>query len=83
MIETVVRISGSVNHHWHDPYDWHAGLAAYVPGFGSISDEDGLLMQQHRGARPLDMEADWRQTLSGYITVGLLYNDRSLAWSGP
>ena len=40
-----VSISGTVEHHWWDPYDWHAGLAAFVPGFGSVSDEDALKLE--------------------------------------
>jgi hypothetical protein len=83
MIEDIVRIHGTVDHHWHDPYDWHAGLSAWVPGFGSISDEDGLAMQNCRGASSFEMEADWQQRLSGTITVGTLWNDRELSWSGP
>ena len=39
-----ITISGTVNHHWYDPYDRHAGLGAYVPGHGFISDADALLM---------------------------------------
>lgn len=83
-IENEVSISGRVRHHWYDPYDWHAGLSAYVPGFGSISDEDALLMQRYRGARPYPMEADWDQTLSGHVTVrDYWFDDTRYRWSGP
>ncbi len=81
-IENVVNLHGTVNHHWFDIYDWHAGLSAYVPGFGSISDQDALILQQCRGAKSFDMEADWRQRLSGTIEVGWLYNDTSFTWTG-
>jgi hypothetical protein len=83
MIENQVTISGHVDHHWFDPYDWHAGLSAYIPGHGSVSDEDGLLMQRYRGAKPFQMEADWRQTLSGRIDVGRVWNTKTFTWSGP
>lgn len=83
VIEHTVSISGTVTHHWYDPYDWHAGLGAFVPGHGNVSDADALLMQQYRGARPYDMEADWTRRISGHIEVGTVYNDRSLSWSGP
>jgi hypothetical protein len=63
----LVTISGSVNHHWYDPYDWHAGLTAFVPGYGEVSDADALLLQQYRGARSFMMESDWQQTLSATV----------------
>jgi hypothetical protein len=83
MIENVVSVYGTVEHTWYDPYDWHAGLTASVPGFGTISDEDALLMQRHRGARPFRMEATWTRRVTGSIEVGTLWNTRSLSWSGP
>ncbi|MGE4178679.1 MAG: DUF4157 domain-containing protein [Limisphaerales bacterium] len=82
-IENVVSIRGSVEHHWYDPYDWHAGLAAHIPGFGYVSDEEALAMQNCRGAAPFQMEADWTRRLSGTVTVGTLWNDKSFTWSGP
>lgn len=80
-----ITITGTVNHEWNDPYDWHAGLAAYIPGFGSISDQDALLLQQHRGAAPFHMTASWRQTLRGSYTIdNFLYFDSSeFNWTGP
>lgn len=83
MIENEVSISGTVTHHWFDPYDWHAGLSAFVPGHGSVSDADALLLQRYRGARQFDMQADWTQTLSGHISVGHVWNTKSFSWSGP
>ncbi len=65
----IVTISGFVNHHWHDPYDWHAGLSAPIPGFGNVSDADALLLQQHRGARSFEMVSDWQHTLSGTVEI--------------
>ena len=83
-IENEVSISGTVQHRWFDPYDWHAGLSAVIPGFGSISDEDALLLQQYRGAKPFEMEAKWQQTLSGHVTVKKYWFDKeSFKWSGP
>jgi hypothetical protein len=83
-LENIVRIGGSVNHHWFDPYDWHEGLSAYIPGFGNVSDEDALLLQKYRGAKPFMMEADWRQWLSGTYTHRSAWFDSSnYAWSGP
>ncbi len=82
-IENVVSIGGNVEHHWYDPYDWHAGLSAFIPGFGDVSDEDALAIQNCRGAKPFEMEADWTRRLSGSVTVGTLWNDKRFTWSGP
>ena len=82
-IENVVNLGGTVTHHWHDPYDWHAGLGAFIPGFGNVSDADALAIENCRGARSFDMEADWQQSLTGTITVGTIWNDKSFTWSGP
>jgi hypothetical protein len=82
-IENVVAIGGPVKHHWFDPYDWHAGLSAFIPGVGSVSDADALVMQNCRGAKPFEMEADWTQSLSATIKVGTLWNDESFSWTGP
>jgi len=82
-IENVVSIGGKVDHHWYDPYDWHAGLSAFIHGFGDVSDEEALAMQNCRGAKPFDMEADWTRRVSGSIKVGTLWNDKSFTWSGP
>jgi hypothetical protein len=80
----VITISGTVAHHWYDPYDWHAGLSAWVPGYGTISDSDALLLQEHRGAGPFDMEADWTQTVSGRVEiVDWWFDDVSYTWTGP
>ena len=79
-----ITITGTVDHHWYDPYDWHAGLGVYVPGHGFISDEDGLLMQRHRGARPFHMEADWTQTVSGSVEiVDYWFDNVNYNWAGP
>ena len=82
-IENVVSIGGSVKNHWYDPYDWHVGLSAYIPGMGTVSDADALIMQNCRGAKPFDMEADWTQSLGATIKVGKVWNDKTYTWSGP
>lgn len=83
-IENIVNIGGTVKHHWFDPYDWHEGLSAFIPGFGNVSDEDALLLQKHRGAKPFQMEADWTQSLNGKIVHhDYWFDDESYSWSGP
>jgi uncharacterized membrane protein YgcG len=80
----VITIEGTVKHHWFDPYDWHAGLTADIPGFGTVSDEDALLLQKHRGAKSFDMEADWEQTVTGKVVIRKWWFDsESYEWKGP
>lgn len=82
-LENLVHIGGWAAHHWFDPYDWHEGLSAFIPGFGNVSDEDALLLQKYRGAKPFMMEADWRQSLSGTYTRNKYWFDSSdYTWSG-
>lgn len=80
---SIVIIEGTVTHRWHDPYDWHAGLGALIPGSGFISDADALLLQQHRGAASFDMEATWTQTLEGTYTIDsfMYFDDSEYDWS--
>ena len=59
-----VTITGSVLHRWHDPYDWHGGLDAPVPGFGNVSDDDALCLIGAGMAKEFSMEATWSQVLS-------------------
>jgi hypothetical protein len=83
-IEDIVNIGGSVKHHWYDPYDWHEGLGAFVPGYGNISDADALLLQKYRGAKPFMMEADWTERLQGLYTHHNYWFDSSdYTGSGP
>lgn len=70
-----LTITGSISHRWWDEYDWHAGLFAAVPGFGSVSDADALLVEQQRGARPFSMAATWNQALQ--------YSNGRYTWIGP
>lgn len=66
----IVTITGSVNQHWHDPYDWHPGLGAFVPGYGNVSDEDAILLQTYRGAHSYEMISDWQHSVSGTVEIG-------------
>ena len=80
----MITISGTVTHRWWDSYDWHAGLSAFIPGHGTISDEDALLLQHHRGAAPFDMESSWDQTLAGTIEIIDWWPDSvTFNWTGP
>ena len=55
----VVSVSGNIIHNWSDPYDWHAGLAAYIPGFGGVSDLDAICLEKRAGAKSFNMKSSW------------------------
>lgn len=79
-----VTISGTVQHHWHDPYDWHGGLFIPLPNGAAMTDNDLLLYQQYRGAATFHMEADWTQELTGeYKIVELWTDEAKYEWRGP
>jgi hypothetical protein len=73
-----VSISGTVNHEWYDPYDWHAGLGAYIPGFGRIPDSDALLLEKCRGAKEFMMKSSWQQIVSGLVEIKSLWGADSM-----
>ncbi len=64
-----ITITGEVDIKWQDPYDWHEGLSAYIPGFGDISDEDALFLQKYGKAKPFKMESYWKYDASGNIKI--------------
>lgn len=79
-----ITITGKVQNHWFDPYDWHAGLTAFIPGYGDISDADALLLEKHRGASSFEMVADWETELKGRITIrDYWFDSHSFEWTGP
>jgi hypothetical protein len=79
-----VTVTGTVHHRWFDPYNWNAGQAAFIPGSGLVSDNDGLLMERHRGAKPFMLEGTWDQTVSGTVTKREYWFDsHDWTWSGP
>ncbi|WCJ60967.1 hypothetical protein NXS98_07560 [Fontisphaera persica] len=62
-----VIITGNVNHHWHDVYDWHAGLGVSIPGHGRIPDTAMDKLRTQGRAKNFNMTSDWRQNLVGKI----------------
>lgn len=65
--------TGTVTHKLDDPYDFKKGQ----PGAG-----DALKLQKHRGAKPFDMKAEWRQEFSGTVDIsnGVLSNPKFKWW---
>ena len=79
-----ISITGNIDHYWWDPYDWHAGLAAYVPGFGSVSDEDALRLEKAGRAMAFLMESEWTQEGKGsYVIRKLWFDSFKMNWSLP
>ena len=79
-----ISITGNIDHYWWDPYDWHAGLAAYVPGFGSVSDEDALRLEKAGRAMAFLMESEWTQEGKGsYVIRKFWFDSFKMNWSLP
>ena len=56
-----VTVTGTINHSWYDPYDWHAGLTAYIPGFGLVSDSEALCLVNAGRAEEFNMRSSKQQ----------------------
>ena len=79
-----VSIVGNLDHRWHDDYDWHVGLSAYVPGFGDVADADAKLLEDNGRARSFEMLSTWTQKLDATYTIRKYWwNTSSFAWGGP
>lgn len=66
----IVTISGTVTMNWWDDYNWNKGMSFYIPGSGTISDDDGLYLKRCAGARDFRMEAQWVFNYSGTYDAG-------------
>ncbi|MFA7149227.1 MAG: RHS repeat-associated core domain-containing protein, partial [Syntrophomonadaceae bacterium] len=79
-----VEIEGDVDHYWWDPYDWHVGLSAYIPGFGNISDADALRLQSADRASSFIMDSEWSQQGKGQYTIkNYWFDSLNLKWRKP
>lgn len=68
-----IIVSGDIQQLWKDTYDWNAGASAYIPGFGDISDEDGIYLKENGGAKDFRLVRSWHTTVSGTITIHSLW----------
>jgi hypothetical protein len=64
-----VNFSGWVEIDWTDNYDWNKGMGFYIPGSGTISDDDGIYLQLCGGAKSFMMDASWKFKLSAKYDV--------------
>lgn len=53
------KVKGTMNLVWWDPYDWHNGLTAFVPGFGNVKDSDANFLMQQGKAKDFSMRSNW------------------------
>ena len=67
---TEVRVSGTVRHHWFDPYDWDRGRWVYIPGHGFVPIAVGRELVESDEARNFLMESRHVQTLEGTCRDG-------------
>lgn len=55
-----IHLSGTVVHHWMDPYDFDKDQSYTGPS---------LRMEEHRGAKPFGVVATWRQHVEGAVRI--------------
>ncbi|NKZ09262.1 hypothetical protein [Actinomadura latina] len=65
-----VRVSGTVRHHWFDPYDWDRGRWVYIPRHGLVPIAVGRDLVEADEARNYLMESRHVQTLEGTCRDG-------------
>jgi hypothetical protein len=65
-----VRVSGTVRHHWFDPYDWDRGRWVYIPRHGFVPIAVGRDLVESDEARNFLMESRHVQTLEGTCLDG-------------
>lgn len=69
-------VSGVLEYHWADPYDWHLGLDAWIPGVGTIKDADASKYESAGCAKSFGMYSFWYQPFyAEYITDDIFYID--------
>uniref|UniRef100_UPI003F49476F hypothetical protein n=1 Tax=Actinomadura sp. CA-154981 TaxID=3240037 RepID=UPI003F49476F len=78
----VVRISGTVRHHWVDPYDWDRGRWVYIPRHGFVPIAVGRELVEADEARDFLMESRHVQKLAATCTRRRWPRSRTrFAWS--
>ena len=67
-----VSVIGVVTNRFYDLYDWHPGLTAWVPGFGSVEDAEGECLRSQGKAANFLQQTTW--------TNPVTYNNGRLIW---
>jgi hypothetical protein len=65
-----VKLSGTVRHHWFDPFDWDRGRWVYIPRHGFVPIAVGRDLAEADEARTFLMESRHVQTLEGACSEG-------------
>ena len=65
---------GVVNIKWSDVYDWNEEQGFRIPGTGMVSDNDGIYLKEHGGAKDFLMESKWQLSFKG------IYNPATKRW---
>ncbi|MFD0686056.1 hypothetical protein [Actinomadura fibrosa] len=65
-----VTVSGTVRHHWFDPYDWDRGRWVYIPKHGFVPIAVGRELVEADEARNFLMESRHVQTVTGTCVDG-------------
>lgn len=65
-----VAVSGTVRHHWFDPYDWDRGRWVYIPRHGFVPIAVGRELVEADEARNFLMESRHVQTVTGRCWTG-------------
>lgn len=76
-----VKVSGTVRHHWRDPYDWDRGRWVYIPNRGFVPIAVGRELVEADDARNFLMEARTVQTLEGTCAPGRWPRHRRTAFT--
>jgi hypothetical protein len=79
----VVNMSGTVRHHWFDPYDWDRGRWVCIPRHGFVPIAVGRDLVEADEARNFLMESRHTQTLTGRYLLGRWrrYDRATFDWS--
>lgn len=78
-----ITMKGTLEFHWWDPYDWHIGLDAYIPGIGTIKDADAKKYEDTGCAKTFDMYNFWHQSFSDIYKIDDVlgfYDTEDIKW---
>lgn len=70
----VYKGKGVVKSRWHDNYNWNKGQGFRIPGTGTVSDDDGIYLKEHGGAKDFLMESKWQSSFEG------VYDPKTKKW---
>ena len=60
----ILYVTGKVEHTFSDDYDWHIGKTVRIPGYGTVKDEELMLMEVYKGAKTFEIKTTWTQNIN-------------------